>query len=220
MPTVVARKWLPKGLWRNAGTGYPGRIQLISSLLAGQQEWFILLYPLVSLFAALASALVGFGGGIIMLVLLSPFTELKVLVALVAMVQLASLVFRFYIYRQGIDYRLTGLYLLGSFPGIVLAAWLFEAVNSQQLGIVLGIYLMYSAWRPDGLPLANSRLGIPLSASVMAFVSFFVGAPGPAIASLMSQLNLAKIAFLGTLSACLLGQTLMRLGAFFRRCSA
>lgn len=173
------------------------------------------LFPLISFCAGVISALVGFGGGILMVILLSVFVPIKELIAVIAMVQLGSLLSRMYVYRQAADYRLSAKYLLGAIPGTVVAAILFDQINAATLSVILGVFLLYSAWKPDGVPVGRSTASLSFAGSLTAFTSFFVGAPGPALASIMGRFDMVKLQFVGTITACMLGLNLMKLAAFY-----
>jgi len=176
-------------------------------------EYF--LFPLISLCAGVVSALIGFGGGILMVILLSAFVPIKELIAVIGLVQLGSLLSRMYIYYPHADYPICWKYLLGAIPGTIVAAAVFEQINAATLSLVLGCFLLYSAWKPKGVPVGRSTLGLSVAGGITSFSSFFVGAPGPALASILGRFNLEKLAFAGSITACMLGLNLMKLSAFY-----
>ncbi|WP_027856512.1 sulfite exporter TauE/SafE family protein [Marinobacterium jannaschii] len=176
-------------------------------------EYF--LFPLISLCAGIISALVGFGGGILMVILLSAFVPIKELIAVIGMVQMGSLLSRMYIYRPHADYPLCWKYLLGAIPGTAVAALVFDQINAATLSLVLGCFLLYSAWKPDGVPVGRSAIGLSFAGSITAFTSFFVGAPGPALAGILGRFSLKKLQFVGSITVCMLGLNLMKLSAFY-----
>ncbi|RDE24647.1 sulfite exporter TauE/SafE family protein [Motiliproteus coralliicola] len=173
------------------------------------------LFIIVSFIGSLISTLIGFGGGIILVVLLSGTIPTKELIAVVGLVQLASLLSRCYLTRQQINLRLWRHFMLGAVPGILIAALLFNHISNATLSLILGAFLIFSAWKPQGLPVDRIPAGVPLLGGMMSFVSFFVGAPGPSIASMLQRLKLARQPLLATLAACLLGQTLFRTLTFY-----
>lgn len=186
---------------------------MISPLLDLEAEYFI--FPCISFLAGIISALVGFGGGIMMVILLSVFVPINELIAVIGLVQLGSLLSRMYVYHAHIPYSLCIKYLLGAIPGTIVAMLVFDQVPIDVLAIVLGSFLLYSAWKPQGLPIGSSTLGLSFSGSVTAFSSFFVGAPGPALASIMGRFSLPKYQFIASITACMLGLNLMKLSAFY-----
>lgn len=174
-----------------------------------------LIFPLVSFIAAVISTLIGFGGGILMLVLLSLFVPVKELIAVVGLVQMASMAYRAYMYRQAVELKVLGQFMLGVVPGIALAAYFFDQINADSLAVMLAAFLVFCAWRPTGVPIGNSRLSLTVASSVMSFVSFFVGAPGPALAAVLRKLVPLQVSFVATISACLLGQNVLRTATFY-----
>lgn len=165
--------------------------------------------------AALVSTLIGFGGGIVILVLLSPVIPAKELVGVVMLVQLTNVIFRFRIQRREVNYGVTGRFLLGAVPGVALAMVLFERINADMVAMVMGIFLLFSAWRPSGIPMAGSSRTLPLAGGITSFLTLLVGAAGPAIAAVLGRLQLAKAEYMATLTACLLGSGLLVLLAFY-----
>ncbi|MGY0217161.1 sulfite exporter TauE/SafE family protein [Endozoicomonadaceae bacterium StTr2] len=175
----------------------------------------LVLFSLISFAAAFVSTLIGFGGGIIMLILLSFLVPARELVAVVGLVQLGALISRFYIFRADINYRFCGEFVLGAVPGVLLAGMIFTGMNSQMLSAVLGVYLIYAAWEPRGIPVHKLPGGMFFSGGVLAFISFFVGAPGPSAAAILKTAIPAKKALIGTLTGCLLGQSLVKMAGFY-----
>lgn len=174
-----------------------------------------LIFPLVSFLAALVSSMIGFGGGILMMILLSIFVPIKELIAVVGLVQLGSLLSRMYVHRHDADYRLAGKYLIGAIPGTLIAVVLFDQIDGASLALILASFLLFSAWSPTGVPVGRSVLGLTTAGAFTSFFAFFVGAPGPIVASIMRSFQLVKRRFLGTLAACFLGLNLMKLTAFY-----
>ncbi|MBE9398951.1 sulfite exporter TauE/SafE family protein [Pontibacterium sp. N1Y112] len=186
----------------------------MSAALYGLEGEYIL-FPLISFFAGVISALVGFGGGILMVILLSVFVPIKELIAVIGLVQMGSLLSRMYIYRQHADYAISTKYLVGAIPGTVIAMLLFDQINAATLSMVLGGFLLYSAWKPKGVPVGRSTLSLSFAGSTTAFIAFFVGAPGPAIASILGRFELQKLQFIGSMTVCMLGLNVMKLSAFY-----
>ncbi|PSW20583.1 sulfite exporter TauE/SafE family protein [Photobacterium sanctipauli] len=173
-----------------------------------------ILAPIISLVAALVSSLAGFGGGIVMLILLSPLIPTKELMAVICLVQFASLISRVLIYRNHISTRFMLEFMVGAIPATIIASLVFDQINAASLAVILGLFLLYSAIKPNGLPFGKLGNNTPFSGGVLSFISFFVGAPGPGIAALLQRLEFDKFTFLGTITACMLMQNVFKLTAF------
>lgn len=173
------------------------------------------LFALFSFFAGLTSTVVGFGGGILMLALLSGMVPIKELIAVICLVQMSTLVIRLYLCRKDADYGIAGYFLIGAIPGVILASLLFDAIASAALAVILGLFLLFSAAKPKGLPLGGNRSSISLYGAGITFFSMFVGAPGPALAGLLTKLELSKESYVATMAACSVAMNIVVLTGFY-----
>ena len=154
-----------------------------------------------ALTASTVSGIVGVGGGMIFLPILTWAVGIKLAVPYLTMLLLVSNVSRAYFSRHEIDWRVLRYFTLGAVPGAAIGALLYTQLSAVLIARALGVYLISyvflnftkATW-PKSAPL---RVFIPVGA-LAGFVSAVVGGSGPIVVPWMLKYGLIKEAFLGT----------------------
>lgn len=175
----------------------------------------LLLPEVVSLPAALAlvisagftSALtagLGIGGGVLLLGIMAFLVPPAALVPLHAVVQIGSNTGRAWLMRRHIATGIVMPFALGATLGASAGGSVASALPAHQLELLLGLFILYAVWgRWPELQGRARAAGLWLGGTTMSFLSMFVGATGPLVASLLKTQSLERQPHMATFSACM-----------------
>jgi len=179
---------------------------------------------LVTAFAtSTLSAIIGMGGGILLLAVMFGFMPHGAAIPLHAVVQLASNSTRLMAYLPSTDRKVLGPFAVGAIPGAVigaLALWWIGRLESSEpyLKCAVGAYVLTSPFVPrrNGRTAPHeSRLRdftlIGLLAGTMALT---VGAVGPLIAPIFARRDFVKERLIATKAACQMITHVLKLPTF------
>lgn len=175
----------------------------------------LLLPEVVSLPAALAlvisagftSALtagLGIGGGVLLLGIMAFLVPPAALVPLHAVVQIGSNTGRAWLMRRHIATGIVMPFALGAMLGASAGGSVASALPAHQLELLLGLFILYAVWgRWPELQGRARAAGLWLGGTTMSFLSMFVGATGPLVASLLKTQSLERQPHMATFSTCM-----------------
>lgn len=165
--------------------------------------------PIVALAAATLSAIVGMGGGTLLLATLFCFMSHSEAIPAHATVQLVSNSTRTLAFLAHVDWHAVGRFVLGmipgSFVGLLLLVWLGQPRASEPwLKSLVGAYVLGSLLLPRT---SKARSGstwwdFPLLGVVAGAAAFTVGAVGPLIAPLFARRDFVKERLVATKALC------------------
>ncbi|UTW11392.1 sulfite exporter TauE/SafE family protein [Marinobacterium rhizophilum] len=187
---------------------------LSSFFLAQVDASTLITLMLTSVFTSLVSALVGFGGGVLLLTVMATLISPADLIAVHGLVQMGSNASRICAYRRDLSLSFTRIFLIGGLAGAMAAALVVSQLPPSLLLTSVAIFVLISAWLPTGIPIRETPRQIFCTGAGLTFLSLFVGATGPMMASVLRGLNYAKATFVGTMAVCLLGQNLLKTAVF------
>ena len=184
--------------------------------------------PILTLLAAAAlitsiiSAIIGMGGGILLLAVMFCFLPHGQAIPVHAVVQLASNSTRIAAYFGSADRRAVGRFVCGVLPGSVLGAivlWRFGRAGASEpyLKMIVGLYVLVATFAPqsDRSGAAPGRWwDFPLLGFVAGSLALTVGAVGPLIAPLFARRGFVKERLIATKAACQMVTHLIKLPAF------
>lgn len=138
-----------------------------------------LLLAALAFVSSTLTAVVGVGGGVLLIAVMPGFVPPAALVPLHGVVQLASNASRAAFAVGQIDWRILRLYAAGALVGALLGYRFVPLVPTRSAMLVLGLFVLVTTWLPRprsgvSLPGTFVTLGV-----VQTFVSLFVGAAGP-----------------------------------------
>jgi uncharacterized membrane protein YfcA len=146
------------------------------------------------------SAVAGFGGGTLLLLICIAVLGPRNAVVVVTIAQLASNGGRAWFNRTKINSRLVGVFSLGAVPGAVVGALLLRATPEDTLARIIGGFLLVVVlWRR--LHPAAVRLPDPVFAmlgAVSGAGSALLGSLGPVVAQFFLARGLVRGAYIGT----------------------
>lgn len=168
----------------------------------------------LSLFTSALTAAAGIGGGLVLLSVMASFLAPIVVIPTHGVVQLGSNAGRALLMREHIDSRILVPFALGSMLGIAIGAKLFVALPTPVLQTILGLFVLACVWLPK---LEASRIpdrAFTVVGALGSFVTMFVGATGPFIASFINPERLERHAVVATHAACMIVQHSLKVVAF------
>jgi uncharacterized membrane protein YfcA len=165
--------------------------------------------PIVALLTATLSAIVGMGGGMLLLAAMFCFMSHAEAAPSHAAVQLVSNSTRAAAFIQHVEWRSVGRFLLGVVPGgflgVVVLTWLGEPGASEPwLKLLVGVYILASLLvpRPAEAGRASTWWDFPVLGVVAGAAAFTVGAVGPLIAPLFARREFVKERLIATKALC------------------
>ncbi len=154
-----------------------------------------------SFLASFASTSLGAGGSLL-LVSMATALPISLVIPLHACVSFVGNLNRWAILHKFVDYRILIPFALGTIIGIGLASPFLGALPESTWQIILGAFLVVATWwKPRGLN-AEGRFYPWLCGVVASFMSVFVGATKPLVATLLGQRLNDHKNVVGTSNAC------------------
>ena len=157
---------------------------------------------LAAFFTSAMTAVVGSGGGTILIALFLQFMPPVAAIPVHGVVQLASNLWRTWLFRRHLAWHLIWRFALLVPAGIAVGLWLFQGMSKEAIQILIGCFIIVT--------LFTRRLGrfrekdLPLWAFVpMGFIvgvlNMIVGVVAPVIGVLIIRKELSKEDYVGTL---------------------
>ena len=163
----------------------------------------LVLLTLVALLTSVLSAVVGFGGGVLLLAALASVLDPLTAILVQGAIQLAGNTTRAHAHRRSIDGRvvaqLTGLVI----PG-VLGLLVARNLEVDTLRGLMGGFVLLVTWWPAataGLARSVSTPTLLSAGAVAGFGNVTVGATGPLLAPFFRAATANRLAFVGTFAA-------------------
>ncbi|MDX5328392.1 MAG: sulfite exporter TauE/SafE family protein [Marinobacter sp.] len=164
--------------------------------------------PGVALFLLLASAItsmltavLGAGGGVLLLVLMASWMPPAAIIPVHGMIQLGSNTGRAVLTRHHIDWKVIAAFTPGVIAGAALGAWLLVDLPAHLWQLSIALFVLYLCWGPK-LPKASfGPVGIFIASAATSFVSLFVGATGPLVAAFIKQIHRDRFKTVATFAA-------------------
>lgn len=163
--------------------GFPGDL-----LPDGIGPAIALLLIAASFFTSALTAAFGVGGGIAMLALLGLFVPVAALIPVHGLVQLGSNTGRAWVQRASVRRDIALPFVTGSLFGAATGAALVVQVPDAPLKLVLGLFVIAVTWWTIPGFDRLSGVGLAIGASLVAFLTMFLGATGPLLSAFFAQL--------------------------------
>jgi uncharacterized membrane protein YfcA len=150
--------------------------------------------------ASIISALVGFGGAILLLPLLTYFMGIKLAVPLLTVAQIFGNGSRVWFGREELQWKPIFNFLLGSIPFVIIGSLLFSYLNGNIIKIIAGILLVLIvlAKRLKKLELKFNYKRMFFGGALTGIISGIAGSAGPLSALLFNSLNLTTGAYIAS----------------------
>jgi uncharacterized membrane protein YfcA len=147
--------------------------------------WFIILCG-ASFTGSMISASLGLGGGMLVLATMALVLPPVVLIPVHGVIQIGSNLGRAILMFRSIAFSILPALAIGSIIGVTVGIHVLITLPTTVLQLVLAIFIIYITWAPKiqaSNPKARTFFGLGI---VSSFLTMFVGATGPIIATFIS----------------------------------
>ncbi len=150
-----------------------------------------------SFFSSALTAVLGVGGGVLLLSLMPGLLPIAAVVPVHGVVQLASNVTRAAFGVRHIQWRLVAAYAAGAVLGAAAGSRVVVTVPLAILPVVLGLFILLVTWVPRRWLALRSGKGrwvgrFAAVGAVQTFISLFVGAAGPLVTPVLLREGLSR----------------------------
>ena len=142
----------------------------------------LLILILAAFLTSTLSAIMGMGGGILLIAILYFFVEPIVAIPLHGIIQLSSNFTRVLLFRKNIKFEHFIPFSFGVPFGILCGWYLFGFFEAHIMKLLLGIFLIFAANRKKGKGVLLSKNGFSFLGVISGTASMLFGATGPLIA--------------------------------------
>ena len=182
----------------------------LSSLLpAALSPFDFWLLVVSSLFTSAITAAFGVGGGATLLALMANILPASAVIPVHGVVQLGSNTGRIITMRKYIRWRMAGWFIGGCVIGSAVGGQIAISLPTDWLQIILGGFILVMCWEPFKIKAIRDGSSLLLG-SVTSFISMFVGVTGIFVISTLKHVIEDRREVIGTLSAMMGFQHLMK----------
>ena len=153
---------------------------------------------LSSVITSMITASLGAGGGVLLLVLMAFWIPPAAIIPVHGMIQLGSNAGRATLTWQHTDWKAIAAFAPGVLIGAGLGAWLLIDLPPYLWQLTIGAFVLYLCWGPALPKGAFGSIGIFLASALTSFISLFVGATGPLVASFIKQMHTERFTTVAT----------------------
>ncbi len=164
----------------------------------------LLALVLVALVTSGLSAVVGFGGGILLLASLALVLDPLDAILVQGAIQLVGNTVRAHAHHRVIDWPVVGKLTALIIPGSVLGLLVARDLDPDRLRVVMGGFVLLVAWWPAAtarLASAANTATLLAAGAVTGLGNVTVGATGPLLAPFFRAVTTDRLAFVGTFAA-------------------
>ncbi len=163
----------------------------------------LIILALGAVFTSIVSGIIGMGGGVLLLSIMSFFMVYETLIPVHGIVQLVSNSSRSYYLRKDIKLSFLIPFLFGSPFGFIVAYYLIKSINTPNIYyLFLGLFVTYVVFKPKRMPSFKLK---PYQWGLLGFFSAIqgslIGATGPLIAPFFVRDDLSKEQIVATKAA-------------------
>lgn len=138
------------------------------------------------------TAVVGLGGGVLLISLMPGLLPAAAVVPVHGVVQLASNVSRVAFGVRHAQWRLVGAFALGAAAGAAVGSQVVVNVPEGVLPVLLGVFVLLVTWVPKSWLDVQWPGKFATVGAVQTFVSLFVGAAGPLVSPVLLREGLSR----------------------------
>ena len=164
----------------------------------------LVLLTLVALATAWMSAVVGFGGGILLLAALASVIDPLAAIVVQGAIQLVGNTTRAHAHRGAVDWGVVAKLSVLVVPGSLLGLLVARDLQTDTLRALMGGFVLLVTWWPAaaaGLARGVTTSTLLTAGAVTGFGNVTVGATGPLLAPFFRAATVDRLAFVGTFAA-------------------
>lgn len=152
---------------------------------------FLVLVPIV-FFTSCLAAVMGMGGGILLIAVMPGLVPASVILPLHAVTQLASNVSRAAFGWRDIDARIIPAILCGAAAGAWLGSEVYQSLDTHWLPAWIGLLILLFTWVPLPAVPGGGQLSLALLGFYQTGLGMVAGATGPVGAAVLLRRNTAR----------------------------
>jgi uncharacterized membrane protein YfcA len=164
----------------------------------------LVLLALVALATSMLSAVVGFGGGILLLAALASVIDPLAAIVVQGAIQLVGNTARAHAHHRAIDWSVVARLTVLVIPGSVLGLLVARDLEADTIRALMGGFILLVTWWPAATTGLARHVNTPTLVSAGAVAGFgnvTVGATGPLLAPFFRAATANRLAFVGTFAA-------------------
>jgi uncharacterized membrane protein YfcA len=170
---------------------------------------FLIVFSAVTSFITAAA---GIGGGIMMIAFMAVLMPAQALIPVHGVVQIGSNGGRAAILLGGVQWRVLGLFCVGSLVGAAIGGVTAVQLPPSVLNIGLAFFILWSVWAPAVS--APGRFKVVVTGAFSSFLTMFFGATGSFVSAMVKSMRLGRVEHVATHSACMVAQHFIKVIAF------
>ena len=144
-----------------------------------------LLLGLLTFFTSTVAGIVGLGGGMMLIAVLSSFLPLNALIPVHGLTQMSSNFSRAVFAYKDVQYETIPKFLIGSLAGIALFASIISMISLEYVPLFIGLYILLSLWSKKFNNKIKKYENYYLVGFLQSGLSIVVGATGPLTMTLL-----------------------------------
>ncbi len=145
----------------------------------------VLVLGVISIFTSLIAAVVGIGGGLMLIAILPNFLPVSALIPIHGFTQMFSNVSRAYFGYKDIQFEVIPKFLLGSIVGVGIIALILDMISIEYIPLFIGFYILLSLWSTKFNDKIKKYENYYLIGFLQSGLSVVVGATGPLTTTLL-----------------------------------
>jgi hypothetical protein len=173
----------------------------------------------IAFLASLLSGTIGFGGGIIMLPVLSQAVGVREAVPILTAIQIVSNTSRAFFSIKQTNWRLVGLFLIGAIPFAIIGGLAFVNLDKGLILHLMGFsllgYILFAIFKSQKEEVEEKpKLRLILGGAVVGFLSGLIGTAGPIGAVIFMSLNLPPLEYIASDASSSMIMHVVKLGVY------
>lgn len=140
---------------------------------------------IVTFFTSTIAAIVGLGGGMMLIAILPSFLPINALIPVHGLTQMTSNLSRAVFGYKDVQYEVIPKFLLGSFLGIGIFASILNFISLEYVPLFIGVYILLSLWSEKFNEKIKRYESYFLAGFFQTGLSIIVGATGPLTMTLL-----------------------------------
>lgn len=146
-----------------------------------------ILLGVIALLTSMLAAVVGFGGGMLLIAILPAFLAPSVIIPVHGLVQLASNSSRMLFSLSKVRWDFLPRFLLGSIAGSIVIGYGLSTISMEYVPLAIGLYILLNLWSPRFSKAVSKYESYYLIGFLQTGLGLVVGATGPLGLSVLSK---------------------------------
>jgi uncharacterized membrane protein YfcA len=154
-------------------------------------------------FTSFITGAMGLGGGMLLLAVMASVLPISALIPVHGLVQLGSNASRALMTFKYLDIAMFKYFTVGSILGAIAASFVVVQLSLAIIQLAIALFLLLMLWGLKPSQREMSRPGRLIAGALTTFLSMFVGASGPIVASVVYRNGYDKMALTSTFASCM-----------------